>query len=121
MNYSKAIMRCGLKNKRGNFFSLHCDLNHSPPEIKCQCTTSELCYCLVIKGIISHHYFKMLLVIAVSADFKDETYEILAQARDAEGEEGDGVVRSGVEQTDQVDTGINQLKSKLELFSQKLL
>ena len=49
----------------------------------------------------------------MSADFKDETNEILAQARDTEGEEGDGVVRAGAEQTDQLDTGINQLKSKL--------
>ena len=49
----------------------------------------------------------------MSADFKDETNEILAQARDTEGEEGDGVVRAAAEQADQVDIGINQLKSKL--------
>ena len=52
----------------------------------------------------------------MSADFKDETNEILAQVRDTEGEEGDGVVRAGAEQADQVDQvdiGINQLKSKL--------
>ena len=54
-----------------------------------------------------------LLFIAVSADFKDETNKILAQARDTEGEEGDGVVRAAAEQADQVDIGINQLKSKL--------